>query len=121
MCISDYRIGRLIRSQSDTYSVAAGSPQTIPAHRDRVGIYFATSTPILIVTSVVNINCNGVVIAKLWGAQTIQRLLLAEDGDLCTKEFTITAVGSTHVVGVHQLFLPEAAIAAALEEFKRSY
>ena len=119
MCISDWKIGRFLRSQSDTYSIAAAGTLTIPAHRERVGIYFATATPILVITQTLVVACNGSPIAKLWGATPIQRLTLQQDGDLCQKEFVLTSTGTTFSVGVHQLFLPEDVLDAMLEDYYR--
>jgi len=120
MCISDYRLGRQIRSQLDQYVVVTGTPQVIPRSPDRVGIRFATATQLIVITSTCIITVDGVTVAKLFSSETMVDLWLTEHGDLVTKEFTITVSGTSHTVGVTQFILPESVIAAALSEFSRS-
>lgn len=121
MCISDYRIGRLTRSQLDAYSVGVGAPVVIPPHPDRVGIIVNTSSVFSVTTSWLTVTSGGVCVGKLWSSAPTIAYLLPIHGDLCTREFTLTSTTSTHVCGVVQLFLPESVIAAMIEEFKRSY
>lgn len=119
MCISDYRLGRLIRSQLDSQSVAVGTPITIPQHQNRVGIIINTSAVISVITSFVIVTVGGVAVGKLWSSAPTIAFLLKEHGDLCQKEFTLTATGTTAACGIVQLFLPESVIDAAIEEFNR--
>jgi len=120
MCISDYRLGEQIRSQLDAFSVAVGTPVVIPPDPNRTGIIINTSAVISVITSFVIVTVAGVCVGKLWSSAPTIAYLLKEHGDLCQREFTLTATTSTAVCGVVRLTLPQDVIAAALSEFSRS-
>lgn len=119
MCISDYRLGLQIRTQLTSYSIGIGATQVIQPNPNRVGIMFATSTNLSVASTYAFITSGGVAVGRLWASIGLLKFLLTEVGDLCRKEFTVTAIGAAHVIGVVELFLPDDVIAAALSEFSR--
>lgn len=121
MCVSDWRIGRLIRTQATAFDSTVPTGLTYNPNRQRVGILIVPTPSAFAVTQVVIATfLNG---TKIVFDATAQAKLLSmqEFGELTTFGFTLTVVGTITTGVVTEFFLPEEIIQAGLDEFRRSY
>lgn len=120
MCIGDWRLGTLIRTQVTTVSLAVASTIITP-NAERVGIMFKVGT--LAGGAVPELSVDGVLLGNfLVGfSPPAFDFTLATHGDLPTRQFTITNGVGTATIGVLEMFMPQSYITAGLNEFKREY
>ena len=121
MCVGDWRLGRLIRSQTFDWDTNVLSPQPIAANPNRVGLSVSGHTLSSTVTAGHRLRSEGKVIRYLLATTSFYHLSLWEHGDIVTKAFDI-AVSTTVAVGTWtEYWLPEEVLQAGIEEFKRTY
>jgi hypothetical protein len=120
MCVSDWRLGRQIKTQHTAYSLAAAGTLTVPKNYQRVGIAIGTNNPQALITSRLAISVAGVSHTSLFSSQTRLLFTLQTDGELPTLEWVLTAVGVTFTGSIIEYILPEEILAAGLNEFRRS-
>ena len=120
MCVNDWRFGTLIRTQLTSFSLAAAATRVIPANPQRLGLSIGSLTNSAVITF--SIAVDGVPFF-LHGGLTPQfsHFTLVEHGDLPTKEFILTGIGSTSSGGIIEYIAPQSYLTAALEEFRRQY
>lgn len=123
MCVSDYRLGSLIRSVIRAYSVTNAQTFTIPTNQERVGLTICPAA----------VTANGVTIVSIDGTAGIAvggstytfpwHITTQTHGDLPTHAFSGTGVNAvTPATGlIIEYFLPRKVIGAMLEEFQRQY
>ena len=120
MCVGDWRIGRLIRSNINYLAAAASATVSVPASMQRVGIEFANGTFASNDLAAVHISTGGSILYYMSNGVGRIRLTMKDDGDMPTRAWTITN-GSTSSgnIAIVEYFLPEEVIQAGIEEFKR--
>lgn len=120
MCLSDWRVGRLIRSQLRQLDAASGPSYTIPGNRQRVGIRFIYAETAGTSAQFLGGVVDGIALI-LVGFQNPNTLFTIEtDGDLPTKEWTLVASAAIDFA-VIEYFLPEDVLAAGIQQFRSAY
>lgn len=123
MCVSDWRLGSLVRSVIRTFSVTSAQTFTIAANQERVGLTIAAFASSAIGSPLISIDgLSGLII----GGSTYTfplHITMQTHGDLPTHAFSGTGSNAvTPATGVIiEYFLPRSVIGAMLEEFKRQY
>lgn len=120
MCISDYRIGRLIRSVPKDIAMTPGQVLTIVANPQRVGldIFVATDTPTGF--SVFIVAVEDCIIDPPAVVPTRYSYRMTKDGDLPTRRFTVNnGDAAGHHVTVIEYIIPEAALTDAIQNYER--
>lgn len=121
MCISDWRIGRLITSVTHNLATMVTPSIILPPNRQRVGVSFFglgfsdVNDPDFLVTMP-----DGSLIAINRGLPYLH-LTLQSHGDLPTRQFTITDPSDSDNGTVIEYFMPEQYLSAALDSFRREY
>jgi len=120
MCINDWRAGRLITSQFNSFDISAVAT-TIRPNRQRVGIIISAAEA-LTGADIVPITIGGILVDAL-GAFNVSRIkwTLDSDGDVPTRQFVIGPGAGVALVGVIQLFMPESYLAAGVDQFISEY
>lgn len=121
MCLSDWRLGRLIRTKARLVTSAASPGTIINADQQRVGISFCLNNPDVTLPSNVDIFIDGVCAFNLSAADPYRKLTLANDGDMPTRQFGISTVSISNIVRVVEQWLPENVLSAGLAEFTSKY
>jgi hypothetical protein len=96
----------------------AGTLVILP-NRNRVGLIASIATGITTPSQAATLSVDSSLFAILFSAQSTLRFNLANDGDLCTRGFTITSSIASMSACFVEYILPESEIAAAIEEFTR--
>jgi len=120
MCISDWRIGRLIRSVSSTQTPGIGASATLPRNPQRVGLLISAQSTLAISTHYPIISVAGVVISWMRNGDNAMMFTMQQYGDLTTRDWSVLTPTAATVLSFTEFFLPEEILAAGLEEFKRS-
>lgn len=120
MCIGDWRLGRLIRSEAKTFTPGIGGIVTLGRNMQRVGLLVSSQSVLNITTQNIQIAVDGIIVGLLTLGEHQRLYTFLEHGDLSTRSWTITTPVAANVVSTVEFFLPEKYIAAALEEFERS-
>lgn len=121
MCLMDWQLGRLIRSQVDYNSVPAATTITWPSNPQRVGFSFILSTG---GTWVIGPDSQQIAVGLF---PTVSNGLqfhftLATHGDLPTRFFAARNNGGvTATILTIQYFLPEEYLQYAMEQLKQKY
>jgi len=121
MCISDWRIGRLIRSETKIHTPGIGATGTTPANQNRIGILFASLYNNVTVTQWPLLLLDGVQIDILTQNERWRLYTIAKHGNLPMRSWGITTNIAANSVAVTEFFLPESYLAAGIEEFMRQY
>jgi hypothetical protein len=121
MCVGDYRLGRLIRSVVRSVNTSATASTTILASPQRVGIIFGISENAFINTRSVGITVDGFDGFHISGNHPYLAFNMLEHGDLPTRKFVVSSLGSTAIFICVEQFLPEEALNIPLEDILRSY
>lgn len=120
MCINDWRLGRLIRSQAREYSLGVGGTLAIQADQNRVGISFMMAMGAT--ASSVTISVGGVSLVSLAQFEQLEaHFTLATHGDLPTRDFIVARRSGTALGSVVEYFAPADYLAAGLREFETLY
>lgn len=120
MCIGDWRLGRLIRTNAYTQTPGIGGTYTVRANPQRVGLTIQSFQTNTVIGQSLSIAVDNVTVLFLPPTSTIFHCTFLSHGDLPTRKFDITTPGTATVIGIIEYTLPEEFIAAALDEFKRS-
>lgn len=121
MCFIDTQIGRLIPSNSNGVSVAAGGQFTIPANNKRISLrmLFLNSSQILFGPA--DDGLTAATRPAITGAANFL-FTLAQEGQLCQKSFTVFNVSASTVTFTWiEAVAPEWLLALDLEKLKRMY
>lgn len=121
MCISDWRLGRLIRTQINAKSLTSGQTISVPANPARVGIILAMSTPQTLTANVVTVTIDGVLWGHINGYMPQLRFHMNNDGDITTRSFLLTNGTITQTLSITELLLPESILAENLNNLMRPY
>lgn len=119
MCVQDWRIGRLIRTQITAHTLVVGTPFLIPANKQRVGLSLASGTPSGAPTVLIQVLHDGILYGMLWNSYIHHHITVSTHGDLPMKSAELRALVANAAIGVIEYFLPEEFLSAGLEEFKR--
>ena len=123
MCVNDWRLGRLIRSQFTLLTTPGTPSKLVNASQQRVGIRiaptFADNTTIMILYA--RKGSTNIPLKSMSLFDPAFEATLAGDGDLPTYEFRFDDGGSNVDVGIVESFLPESALTEALQSIERSY
>lgn len=120
MCISDWRIGRLIRPIGHVVDLAA--TLTLQANFQRVGLRFSVSSSTAIpLGNIIRIAFDGTMEVYLPDTQGSLLMTLQSDGDLPTRQITVTLIAGSDKYSVIEYIMPEAYLAAGLEHFNSEY
>lgn len=123
MCVSDYRLGSLIRSVIRTFSVTSAQTFTIAANQERVGLTImgrganTNGSPIISVDGNDGFVIGGSTYTFPW------HITMQTHGDLPMRAFSGTGANAvTPALGlIIEYLLPRKVIGAMLEEFQRQY
>lgn len=122
MCVGDWRLGRLIRSQVTSVAHASVSSLIALPNKDRVGILLGYSSGTISVNNSVAISVNDTLAFMIGGGKPVLMLSMRDHGDLVCQKFSAAMIGaSTGQVSFTEFFLPESYLAAGLAEFNRTY
>lgn len=120
MCISDWRLGRLIVSQAKAWSIADASTLVLPSNRQRVGLLLSHNTILTATAGYIATFEHGTVLA-INGIKLDRMLTIVEHGSLVQERVTISQ-GSASVAGTFTEFLlPEEYLSAGLDQFISEY
>lgn len=122
MCISDWRIGRLIRSSTKTVLLGVAGTATIAANRQRVGIIIAVPFADPAAAVGVALRQGGVIIGSATTSVPQFMATLQTHGETPTLELSIQELtNNAVVVNITEYFMDESMLTAALESFKGEY
>lgn len=121
MCIGDWRLGRLIRSQVFAWDTNILNPQPIPANNARIGLTICGTTMSATITAGHAIRFEGIKTFYLNPNNAFVHLTLETHGDLVTKACDIIATTTTASGSWIEYWMPEKYLAAALEMFNSQY
>lgn len=121
MCVSDWRLGRLIRVKATSFVDPQAPTVIAAANKDRVGITLSTQ-----------VGTSGFIAAIRHQLATSQfiyftpdnqfyHFTLLEHGELPTVEWRAGANPNSDTVTVLEYFLPERVLTAGIEQFKSQY
>lgn len=118
MCISDWQIGRFIRSVSTQHVDANAAPVVLPANRQRVAVMFVFDAAAIAATGRYEVVVGGahVIDSQLFALPTI--FTLKDHGDLPTKRFSVTGTVSPAPLGITEWFLPEDVLDSFVSKLK---
>lgn len=121
MCIQDWRLGRLIRSEARAVVLGLGATEDFPANKQRVGV--TVGIPFANNSSIVfgQLSVDGILLVHFRNSNNLFEMTLATHGDLPMRPFTLTGNGTAVTFGLVQYFLPEEFLAAGLEEFNSEH
>lgn len=121
MCVSDIRLARLVRHTALQWNTTGPVNTVFLPNPQRVGLMFGRDLAVLTATvgTVITFDTGPAIILPVYIPYILMRM--EQYGDLVTRGFTITAIGTAHTGIVTQFTLPESVIASAIEEFKRNY
>lgn len=122
MCISDWRLGRQIRSVARNVSIAAGGTFVINSSPQRVGLIFYPNAEAGTGGLSFTMTMDGVFLGAFGGGTYPIVLSLESTGDMSTHQWTIGNTDTNvHTFAFVELFLPEGTLAAGLAEFLAKY
>jgi len=120
MCVSDWRLGRLIRSQNTQVNTAAGTNTLFLPNRNRVGITLSlTVGGVSAANSMIVTFDNGAAFLITHGNPNVH-ITLCTHGDFVNRGFVVSGGAVLTTLTVVEYFLPEEVLAAGLNEFRRS-
>lgn len=115
MCISDYKIGRMIRRKSTNWNTAGPVLTSFNRDSSRVGLIISPTVANLAVTSVTVVTFgDGSIVTRNGGSGTPLILLLKDVGDIIQLDFIITAIGTAHQGCTIELLVPPDWLASQL-------
>jgi hypothetical protein len=121
MCISDWRLGRLIRSQTTSAALTVGQTLILPPNAQRVGVILSNSIGTLGSANSATVAIGGVNCFLICGALPPLSLTLKDYGDLITKQIVLTCGTTAATIFATELFLPESVLSEAIETDMRKY
>lgn len=121
MCLNDWRIGRLIRSQNTQANTAAGTGLTFLPNKNRIGVTFSLTTGGISVANSMVVTFDGAAPFLITHGEPNLHMTLCTHGDFVTRGFVVSAGAVLTTLTIVEYFMPEKYLAAALEEFMRSY
>lgn len=121
MCVQDWRLGRMVRTQRVAFDIEGPATYTLPQDNQRVGweVNFNIDSTTAAQWSTISWDSGGSLLIPVY--KPFFRCDLTTHGDLPTKAVTFAGL-----VGVLSGYLfvwtmPEEYLSAALEEFRRQY
>lgn len=119
MCIEDWRLGRLIRSQISAAALTVGQTLSIAPSMQRVGVILSTTAIGIAAGTSETITIDGKIWGLLYTGGNPLIFLLKDHGDLVTKSFVITCGANAANVAITELFLPESVLKERPEELQQ--
>lgn len=121
MCISDWRIGLLLRSVITPIAITSAATIVVPANRQRVGFFLNFNAAASGGGLSADLLCETMPIGRYTAFQVPLLYTLETHGDLCTRQLTISSnVAGISNGGYIEWFLPENVTSAYIEEFRRN-
>lgn len=120
MCVGDWRLGRLMRSQTTVQTPGIAGNATLPRNPQRVGLMIGVQSTLAIAAQQPVVSVAGVVVLWMRAGENHAMFTMLEHGDLTTRDWSVLTPAAATPISFTEFFLPEEVIAAALEEFKRS-
>lgn len=121
MCVSDWRLGRLITFQQTLWDDGSSKGQTYLPNMQRVGILFGSVDGDLTLPAYSKIQIDGVDHTEVGTGHPDVFYTLEKHGLLVTRKFTISPIATGSKGSVIEFFLPEAYIAACIKSFDNEY
>lgn len=121
MCISDWRIARLVSVQSTAFDTAAATGLSYGANKQRVAIGFYVTSTITVAGNTPIIALDGSNLFKMNIAQQFIEFNFLEHGSLPQRAWSVVAGGAASTGRVIEYFLPEDVLAAAIQQFYSEY
>lgn len=117
MCISDYRIGRLITTNVQQWDNNAGTGLTLSANRQRVGLLVTTAI-IMTGTQGYLITFGGGTRMTQYGVMNPPLLLIGQVGQLVQQSVTISLLVGNIQGSYTEFILPENVLADEIQRFE---
>lgn len=121
MCISDWRLGRQIRTQITAFSLTTAQVQQLAANPQRVGVTFGLTVPTTGALAAAVVRIGGIEHRSLSTENPSYHITLATHGELPTLACAVVSKAGTMTGSIIEYFLPEEVIQAGLDEFKRAF
>ena len=120
MCVGDWRLGRFIKTSARTISVTAGSPVSIGASRQRVGVFLMGNLVDMAGGAAYSLEINGVPITLVNASINTGLITIETHGDLPTKEVAVTTFsGGPFTCYVTEFWLPEEFLEKGTKEWQQ--
>lgn len=120
MCVSDWRLGRLMSVRYQPWNLVSGEGVTLPANRQRVGLIITTSV-VLGTTAGFSLTSGGVLIMSIYGLAAYKEFSLAEHGIFVQQDFVVGQQNAASIGAYIETTMPERYLSAALNEFNSKY
>lgn len=121
MCVGDWRLGRLIRSQGTDFSTSVASQLTFQRNAQRVAVMIAIDPLFAMSTGVTELTFDNLAVVTVNFYNPMSIISLQTHGDLPTHKFTIAASEDVVTGTITEFFMPEHYLAAALKQFESDY
>lgn len=121
MCVSDWRIGRLLRSQATAFHLTIGATHDILPNQQRVAIHIAGEDDAHAVPTFLRLLVNDVLLAIRYDILSEAYYSIKDYGDLVTGKWTISPPAGGSYITVVEWFLPEGVLAVSVDEFIRGH
>lgn len=122
MCISDWRLGRLVRAISRTEAIQPASDLLIAAVQQRVGISFLLPLGTFNVDVVPDADYALDTGFRMSTSVGFYHFTVTNHGDLPMRRWTVHNLSViTANVGIIEYFLPEEVLSQAMEELRSVY
>lgn len=121
MCVGDWRLGRLIRTQFTRVSLAGFALTNIQANPQRVGIFIGDVTTTAAASTPSALDFGGTTMFSFCGESGPLLITMATHGDLSTRAFSVRAGSIGLACTFAEFILPEEVIAQALEDVMGNY
>lgn len=121
MCISDWRLGRLIRSEVVAIDTSVNATPSIAANPDRVMLLWSLANTTSLTAGLV-VSMDGQPLFVLNSSQPLLWLRLSDHGRICQHSYSSVKVGAANVTGsIISFTLPESVIQDEIERFTSGY
>lgn len=121
MCLIDWQLGRLIRSQKTIMPAGLGTTLAFGGSQQRIAVNVAGTGSSFGSTTVGTVAINGVDTFQLDATVHFVYYNIKDFGDLPMQPFTLTQTVVGRVYCIVEFFLPEEFLNIPLEEFRKQY
>lgn len=121
MCISDWRLGRLLRRETTAIDTSANATPSLGANPNRVMLIITLANAVAINTGL-NVSINAQPLFMVSSAQPTLKVDMRESGRMCQGAVTCTKLSASNTVGAFvEIILPEDVLEAEIQQFLSSY
>lgn len=121
MCVSDWRLGRFLRSDSTLFSITSGNTGSLALGDDLVGLNICLQAPGASAATGAIVLAGGNAVAFLNNNLCQVMYTLPIHGDLLRKAWTLQASGQNITGSVTAWYLPKEVLNEELDRFYSEY